>query len=81
MRAVPAFLLLFLCAACTAPQTPAPLPAIDPELAREIAAVKAIDNHAHPVKVVLDGEALVMVPSREQSPRPVSASAESPALA
>ena len=54
---VPAFLLLFLCAACTAPQTPAPLPAIDPELAREIAAVKAIDNHAHPVRPVRPGEA------------------------
>jgi predicted TIM-barrel fold metal-dependent hydrolase len=67
VRAVPAFLLLFLCAACTAPQTPAPLPAIDPELAREIAAVKAIDNHAHPVRPVRPGEA----PDREFDALPV----------
>ena len=30
--------------------------AIDPQLAREIAAIKAIDNHAHPVRLTAAGE-------------------------
>ena len=39
---LPAFLLLSSCA-------PQPQAAIDPQLAGEIAGIKAIDNHAHPV--------------------------------
>ena len=42
------FLLL---AACEKPPA-----AVDPQLASEIAAIKAIDNHAHPVRPVAPGE-------------------------
>jgi hypothetical protein len=35
----------------------APEPAVDPELAREIAQIKAIDHHAHPVRPAAAGEA------------------------
>ena len=48
--AVPCLLLLGL-----APYTGAQLP-IDPQLAAEIAKIKAIDNHAHPVRPVLSGD-------------------------
>jgi uncharacterized protein len=34
----------------------APLPLADPDLAAEIARIRAIDNHAHPVRVVAAGE-------------------------
>ena len=51
------------CAACTT----APPPAIDADLAREIAAIKAIDNHAHPVRPTAEGEA----PDREFDALPV----------
>ena len=41
------FLLLpFLLTACTN----APAPRVDPQLASEIEKIKAIDNHAHPVR-------------------------------
>jgi predicted TIM-barrel fold metal-dependent hydrolase len=44
------FILLASCA-------PAPERArVDPQLASQIAAIKAIDNHAHPVRPTLDGE-------------------------
>src|SRR5258708_22390237 len=36
---------------------PANGPAIDPQLAREIAQIKAIDHHAHPVRPTSVGEA------------------------
>lgn len=40
------------------PPPPAqPPPAIDPQLAEEIAKIKAIDNHAHPVRPTAAGEA------------------------
>src|ERR1039458_1636218 len=34
----------------------APLPLADPGLAAEIGRIRAIDNHAHPVRVVATGE-------------------------
>src|ERR1035438_8686728 len=46
---VPAALLLAGCG-------PGPLPPADPDLAAEIARIRAIDNHAHPVRVVAAGE-------------------------
>jgi predicted TIM-barrel fold metal-dependent hydrolase len=44
--------------ACGARQAaqPAESPAIDPQLAQEIAKIKAIDNHAHPVRPTAAGE-------------------------
>ena len=44
--------LLTILAACSR----APLPEADPDLAREIARMRAIDNHAHPVRVAGAGE-------------------------
>ena len=32
-------------------------PGVDPQLAREIAAIRAVDNHAHPVRPTAAGEA------------------------
>ena len=43
-------LLLGSCAA------PPPAASVDPQLAREIADIKAIDNHAHPVRPTPPGE-------------------------
>jgi predicted TIM-barrel fold metal-dependent hydrolase len=43
---------LILAASCS----PQPEPLVDPQLAREIAAIKAVDNHAHPVRPVAAGE-------------------------
>ncbi len=40
---------------------------VDPQLAREIAKIKAIDNHAHPVRPTLEGEA----PDHEYDALPV----------
>ena len=54
-----AFAVLGVCmlSACgRAPQT-AIDPAIDPQLAREIGEIKAIDHHAHPVRTTTGGEA------------------------
>lgn len=42
----------FLLAGCTAP----PSASIDPQIATEIANIKAVDNHAHPVRPTLPGE-------------------------
>ncbi len=47
-----AFVLLLQ--ACSPPATQTP--AIDPEIAAEIARIKAIDNHAHPVRPAAPGE-------------------------
>jgi predicted TIM-barrel fold metal-dependent hydrolase len=44
---------LLAAAACNGP---ANLPVVDPRIAQEIAAIKAIDNHAHPVRPVNPGE-------------------------
>jgi predicted TIM-barrel fold metal-dependent hydrolase len=44
---------LLVCAACTAPTQSV---RVDPQLAAEIAKIKAVDNHAHPVRPTLDGE-------------------------
>ncbi|HWC96025.1 MAG TPA: amidohydrolase family protein [Candidatus Sulfopaludibacter sp.] len=46
---IPAVLLISACAR-------APLPAADPDLLAEIQQIKAIDNHAHPVRVTGAGE-------------------------
>jgi predicted TIM-barrel fold metal-dependent hydrolase len=43
--------ILALLAACSRPQ-----PAADPDLVAEIDAIRAIDNHAHPVRVTANGE-------------------------
>jgi hypothetical protein len=51
MRAAP-FAILLLLTACTRE----PLPLADRDLAAEIAHIRAIDNHAHPVRVVAAGE-------------------------
>ncbi len=46
------FATLLLLTACA----PAPLPLVDPDLAAEIGRIRAIDNHAHPVRVTGAGE-------------------------
>jgi uncharacterized protein len=46
------FAILLLLTACA----PAPLPLADPDLAAEIGRIRAIDNHAHPVRVTGAGE-------------------------
>src|SRR5580704_3343270 len=46
-------LCLLVIAACS----PAPPPAADPDLSAEIKRIRAIDNHAHPVRVTQSGEA------------------------
>jgi predicted TIM-barrel fold metal-dependent hydrolase len=51
MRTAP-FAILLLLTACSR----APLPLADPDLAAEIARIRAIDNHAHPVRVTGAGE-------------------------
>lgn len=51
MRAAP-FAILLLLTACARE----PLPLADPDLAAEIAHIRAIDNHAHPVRMVAAGE-------------------------
>ncbi len=47
MAVIVAFLVLASCRST---------PLVDPGIAEEIAHIKAIDNHAHPVRVVLNGE-------------------------
>jgi hypothetical protein len=51
MRTAPLAILLLL-TACSR----APLPLADPDLAAEIGRIRAIDNHAHPVRMVGAGE-------------------------
>lgn len=60
-----AFVALAATLGCRAHPDDAPAPpitatAIDPELAREIAGIKAVDNHAHPVRPTAAGEPLDM---------------------
>jgi predicted TIM-barrel fold metal-dependent hydrolase len=73
-------LLLLLLAACTN----APQPRVDPQLAFEIEKVKAIDNHAHPVRPGnppdTDFDALP-VDNMEAYPEPVRTRANSPIAA
>src|SRR5262245_26270849 len=51
VRALP-FVLLLLAAACST----VPPPSADPSLLSEIQAIRAIDNHAHPMRVAAAGE-------------------------
>ena len=50
-------------AGCTAP----PTASVDPQIAGDIAGIKAIDNHAHPVRPALEGE----TPDNEYDALPV----------
>ena len=54
-RAVLAVASCLLVAIASASGVPARTP-VDPQLAAEIAKIRAIDNHAHPLKVVVEGE-------------------------
>src|SRR3984957_10405709 len=45
---------LLMCAACTA--LPTKSVRVDPQIAAEIAKIRWVDNHAHPVRPTLDGE-------------------------
>ena len=56
MRAIAAFGLCML-SACSRAPGPTVDPTIDPPLVREIAQIKAIDHHAHPVRPTAAGEA------------------------
>src|ERR1700683_2157291 len=47
---------LSLAALALAGCTPAPQPAADPDLPAEIQRIRAIDNHAHPVRITQPGE-------------------------
>lgn len=49
--------LILLCAMILAGCAPRSEPPVDPQLAQEIASIKAIDNHAHPVRPTAPGEA------------------------
>src|ERR1017187_3560490 len=61
-------------------------PAADPELAAEIQSIRAIDNHAHPVRVVAQGEPpdrgfdALPVDNMEPSSDPVNLRPGAPAL-
>jgi len=61
LRGGPLLALISLCA-CSRPDRPA----VDPAIAAEIGRIRAIDNHAHPVRVVLNGP-----PDREFDALPV----------
>jgi hypothetical protein len=58
------FAAVIILSSCAAPPNRAN---IDPQLAREISNIKAIDNHAHPVRPTLEGEA----PDHEYDALPV----------
>jgi predicted TIM-barrel fold metal-dependent hydrolase len=62
---LPALGLLLLSTACTSP--PDRAARVDPQLATLIAGIKAIDNHAHPVRPTLEGE----TPDNEYDALPV----------
>jgi predicted TIM-barrel fold metal-dependent hydrolase len=53
----PKYQLVLAIAALLTSCAPKPLPPVDADLEREIAAIRAIDNHAHPVRVVAQNEA------------------------
>ncbi len=54
LRSVPVFVSILILAGCASPSNRDAR--IDPQLASEIARIKAIDNHAHPVRPVAAGE-------------------------
>ncbi len=58
------FAAVIILASCAAPPDRAH---VDPQLASEIARIKAVDNHAHPVRPTLEGEA----PDHEYDALPV----------
>jgi uncharacterized protein len=59
---------LVFCAACQrVPESPVPFSGVDSQIAAEIASIKAIDNHAHPVRPTATGEA----PDRDFDALPV----------
>ena len=60
----PIFFAAIILVSCASPPDRAH---VDPQLAAEIAKIKAIDNHAHPVRPTLEGEA----PDREYDALPV----------
>jgi uncharacterized protein len=80
MRLGPVAVLLILLTACNN----APPPRVDPELAAEIEKIKAIDNHAHPVRPGnppdTDFDALP-VDHMEPYPEPIRTHADSPIAA
>ena len=49
--------VLFLAGACGGVREPAPQAGVDPQIEAEIQRVRAIDHHAHPVRIVAKGEA------------------------
>ena len=80
-----AFAAALLClVGCSAPPERASL--VDPQIAAEIAGIKAIDNHAHPVRPVAPGETpdheydALPVESLEAESDPVRMRADSPEL-
>ena len=50
------YLALLIAALALAGCTQAPPPAADPDLTAEIRGIRAIDNHAHPVRITQPGE-------------------------
>ncbi|HYW46337.1 MAG TPA: hypothetical protein VE959_25950 [Bryobacteraceae bacterium] len=78
---LPALAALLLAACGAAPQ-----PSADPDLAAEIQKIPAIDNHAHPVRVVGSGEApdrgfdALPVDNLEPASDPVNMRPDAPAL-
>jgi predicted TIM-barrel fold metal-dependent hydrolase len=69
---------LILLAACTQP-----LPRVDPQLAAEIEKIKAIDNHAHPVRPGNPPDAdfdALPVDNMEAYPQPIRTRLDSPAV-
>jgi len=75
-----------LLASCARPVSQSPSSQVDPQLAGEIANVKAIDNHAHPVRPTASGEPAdheydaLPVDSLEAQPDPVRDRPDSPVL-
>ncbi len=86
MRVSRSFTLLCSVVGAIACRVDAP-PAVDPKLARAIAAIKAIDNHAHPVRPTAPGVAVdtefdaLPVDSLEPQSDPVRQRGKSPVVA
>jgi uncharacterized protein len=56
-KTIPLVLALVVCAACQrVPESPVRFSGVDSQIAAEIASIKAIDNHAHPVSPTAPGE-------------------------